>query len=875
MNNDTKLCPYCKEEIKADAIKCKHCGSMLTDAPDGGMPSDPETPVRNALASRFEIISEIGRGGMAVVYKAKQRNLGRIVALKVLPQQFTHDKEFLDRFHREARAAAQLSHPNIVTIYDEGVENGVHFISMEYLDGVDLHTLIRQKAKLSVEEAVGIVVPIAEALGYAHERGVVHRDVKSSNIKVTGTGRPVLMDFGIAHAASGTKLTRTGTVIGTPEYMSPEQAEGKEPDGRSDIYSLGVVLYEALTGRVPFTGDNPISVVNKVINAQPTQVRQLSANAPDWIGSIVERCLAKRPEGRYQSATDLAKELALDKSLDKGQRATETVRVSHSASGVGSQLRPLQRSVPQRRLLRLVIFALAACMVVTLIILAGRILGHNPISVSSDATIARYVGARLQIVFSAQEVAAFDKEINSYKILLESSPHNSILYNNLGVSYYQEGNLDSALAEFRKAIAVEPRNSMAWTNMGVAWEDGGDTVTAISCWRKAIDLDPKNARPYNCLGQIFLDRGQFDEATPLFKKAFEIDPDYSNAFNNLGVVFRDKGEFDSAKTLLGKAIDLDPKNPLPYLNLGLLSLSKHDTDEAIEFFNKAIKVKPMYPLSYGMLGDVYTARKNLDKAKAFYKDLVILDPKNLNALCAFGVVCELKGQFKEAISSFERAMNLNPKSAMPWHDLGRLYLENKEFQNAIGPYERAIELDPQNPWNYSDLANVYFGLGNLGKQIELYKEAATRGGSAAQEWLLAHGLDWPEVHPRDGSRRMVIDGLKNVAYDATSYYRKPVGLGGGGQSYRPQNDYWIAGFDRVTGQKTTLNGRYFITGGFQFATATWSDPCSAHPPSTTGESLNFIYIIGVGTAIGNDGKHPVEVVAEFKNDELLSLSILN
>jgi sugar lactone lactonase YvrE len=254
---------------------------------------------------------------MAIVYKAVQENLGREVALKVLPQGMTHDRKMLERFHREAQSAAQLNHPHIVTIFDEGELNGVHYMAMEYLEGRDLHEIVQEKGPVSPKQAVSLIAPMAEALGYAHNEGTVHRDVKSSNVMVTDVGRPVLMDFGIAYAGSDARLTQTGTVLGTPEYMSPEQARGNDVDARGDLYSLGVVLYEALTGKLPHTGGHPMSVVYKVLHESYTPPRQIRDDVPEWLEQIVAKLLKKEPEDRYQSGEELAEAL---RSEDPGEK---------------------------------------------------------------------------------------------------------------------------------------------------------------------------------------------------------------------------------------------------------------------------------------------------------------------------------------------------------------------------------------------------------------------------------------------------------------------------------------------------------------------------------------------------------------------------
>jgi serine/threonine-protein kinase len=252
----------------------------------------------------FTILSEIGRGGMAVVYEARQINLDRIVALKILPQQLTLDASYVARFHQEARSAARLEHPHIVPIYEEGALDGVHYIAMKYIRGGTLKGLIEREGALQVSHAARILAQIGTALDYAHRQGMIHRDVKPSNILLSEEGWAYLTDFGLARGTDGAPgLTIAGTVMGTPEYMSPEQAQGLDTVGPpTDVYALGVVLYELLTGRFPFSADTPMGMLAARIVHTPIPIGDVRSDLPSAVEDVVMRALARSPEARFASA---------------------------------------------------------------------------------------------------------------------------------------------------------------------------------------------------------------------------------------------------------------------------------------------------------------------------------------------------------------------------------------------------------------------------------------------------------------------------------------------------------------------------------------------------------------------------------------------
>ncbi|HEX7082643.1 MAG TPA: protein kinase [Gaiellaceae bacterium] len=266
--------------------------------------------VGEVLADRYELEELVGTGGMSSVYKAHDRLLDRNVALKVLHQQYSSDDQYVERFRREARSVATLTHPNIVTVIDRGEHGDRQFIVFEYVDGDNLKRMIERRGPAPVETALELGVQMARALAFAHANGLVHRDVKPQNVLLNGDGQAKVTDFGIARSLDVQHgMTQTGTVLGTSDYIAPEQAQGQRVDEHTDVYSLGVVLYELLTSHVPFPGENFVAVAMRHINEDPPSIRVERPEVPPRVEAAVQRAMAKRPEDRFASMTDFCHEL--------------------------------------------------------------------------------------------------------------------------------------------------------------------------------------------------------------------------------------------------------------------------------------------------------------------------------------------------------------------------------------------------------------------------------------------------------------------------------------------------------------------------------------------------------------------------------------
>jgi len=261
------------------------------------------------IGHQYEILDRISEGGMSTVFTARRLVDGQIIALKILREQYATDIEFVERFQREAKAVSELTHPHMVRVYDSGNDGDVHYIAMEYIEGANLKELLRTRGRLEPEAAIGIVAQVCEALEFAHDHGIVHRDIKPQNILLTHDGQVKVTDFGIARAASAATITQTGTVLGSVQYLSPEQARGAIVGRAADIYGLGVVLYEMVTGQLPFAGDSPVAIAIKHIHQMPPRPRALVPILPARLEGIILHAIAKSPYDRYRSAGEFRSDL--------------------------------------------------------------------------------------------------------------------------------------------------------------------------------------------------------------------------------------------------------------------------------------------------------------------------------------------------------------------------------------------------------------------------------------------------------------------------------------------------------------------------------------------------------------------------------------
>ena len=386
-------CPSCQADNQPDSRFCSRCATPLPQE----APSDSDGLTRTMIASidrlergilfagRYEIIEEIGRGGMGRVYRAYDRQLKEDVALKLLKPEISFNEKAVERFRNELKFARRIAHPRVCRMYDLGESGLAHYLTMEYVEGEDLKAFIRRSDHLTTAKALDIGRQIAEGLEEAHRLGVVHRDLKPQNVMIDREGKAKIMDFGLARISETEGLTGSGLMLGTPEYMSPEQVDLKDVDGRVDIYALGIILYEMVTGHVPFKGETPLAVALKQKNEKARDVRESNPLVPDTLISVILKCLEKDPGHRYQTAAETSEALL---EVERGLSSAVLEISKTSARGSSAHLRPrrIKRAVAVPAAL-----AVLAAAIVAVVSLTGK--RNPPVAARHSSIVPALEGA--------------------------------------------------------------------------------------------------------------------------------------------------------------------------------------------------------------------------------------------------------------------------------------------------------------------------------------------------------------------------------------------------------------------------------------------------------------------------------------------------
>lgn len=347
------------------------------------------------LGNRYNLIEKIGEGGMALVYKAKCQLLNRFVAVKILRQEFTKDEEFIKRFKRESLAAASLSHPNVVGIYDVGEQEGIYYIVMEYVSGKTLKEYIKENEKLNYREVLNISTQIANALDHAHKNGVIHRDIKPHNILVTEDNIIKVTDFGIARASNSSTIANTGSIMGSVHYFSPEQARGGYSDHRTDIYSLGVVIYEMLTGSLPYDADSPVTVALKHIQEDFVQPTIIDNTIPEAVNDIVVKAMEKDMANRYQTIRELIDDIEIARinpyqKIIHVEKTSQLTQIIHSEE-IDEALNKYNKTKMKKKGIKVLII-LVSIIILALVLFTAGIYGYNKYFLVKDVTVPQITG---------------------------------------------------------------------------------------------------------------------------------------------------------------------------------------------------------------------------------------------------------------------------------------------------------------------------------------------------------------------------------------------------------------------------------------------------------------------------------------------------
>ena len=715
----------------------------------------------------YKILEKLGEGGMGVVYLAEDSKLKRKVAIKFLPRQIAADTDDRRRFEIEAQAAASLNHPNITTIHAIEEEGDNVFIVMEYIDGMELKDKIKSNP-IPLKETIDIAIQIAEGLKVAHKKGIVHRDVKSQNIMITGDVKAKIMDFGLAKLKGGTQLTKIGSTIGTAAYMSPEQAKGEDVDHRTDIWSFGVVLYEMLTGHLPFKGEYEQAVVYSIINDEPVY----SENVSPELDYIIKMSIAKEQKDRYQYADEIIKDL----TKIKNELITESFS-GEKTINKKINLSPKNKSkkwIIPSTIIALIIFLIFSYLyfnskskkTVTsetkrIVVLPFDNLGPSEDEYFADG-ITGEITSKLSGLSGLQVIArASAMQYKHSKKTLKQ------IGNELGVQYVLEGTVQwEILSNGLKRIRVNPElinienSTQIWSKPFEADFSNAFTLQSdiASTVAEAMNLKLVNSEQKSLHSAITSN----SEAYDLYLKAKYFAEDITNEKNSR-----------IALELLNQAIEIDTNFAEAYAQLSVVRAnmywsyfdhSKENLEKSKANAEKALLLNSDLPDAHAAMGDYfYHGILDYDSAINEYKEALRLDPNNVNAINGMAFVYRRQGKMEETINFLKRTYKINPQDYMVVYSIGETYMLLRKYKDAVEYLDKANFIAPEANSPYSAKAAIaLLETGNIKKAKKLVKEVREKKIGLDSD-LFTGILYTCDILDRNYSAALkVINGIKEV-----------------------------------------------------------------------------------------------------------------
>jgi serine/threonine protein kinase/Tfp pilus assembly protein PilF len=762
-------CTACDTDNTQDSQFCKNCAAPLPSEEEAVITRTKtlgatleELTTGSTFANRYQIIEELGKGGMGKVYRALDKKLNEEVALKLVKPEIASDEKTVERFRNELRLARKISHRNVGRMYELMEYMGVHYITMEYIPGQDLRSLIRQTGKLTTETAVSIAKEVCEGLAEAHRLGVVHRDLKPSNILIDKQGDAKILDFGIARSLKSKGITGTRMMIGTPEYMSPEQVDGEDIDQRSDIYSLGVILYEMLTGRVPFDGDTPLSVAYKHKNKKPPNPREFNTQITDELLVLILKCLEKNKEARYQSAGEIRSQL---EEIGKGLLIPVIISPSKkplTSKEITVQFKLKKLFIP---IAVIIFFAIGAIAVWHFFLKKSAaplspgkpIIAVLPFSDLSPQKDQEYFcdGMTDEIITKLSRLQGW-KVMNKTSVMQYKNTDKNLkdIGRELGVTSVLEGSIRKEENDIRITAQLinvgdgfhlwsEIYNRKLDRIFAIQNDIAENIVNALKQKltpeekERLQKITTENIEAYNLYlqGRYYWGkrtREDMPKSIEQFRQAIEIDPNYALAYSGLADCYiagggrhldlSAKEAYANAREAAQKALELDETLAEAHNSLaGVLTSYFWYWERAEDEFIRAIELNPSYATARIWYAEHLYSIGRHDVSIQQARLALELDPLSSMISTALGVSLYFAGEYDQAIQQYQHTLEASPDFQRAIYWLGFGYIKKERHREAIEQLKLVFDLSGDSV-DLAALGYAYAVAGQINEAEEVLRQ---------------------------------------------------------------------------------------------------------------------------------------------------------